>query len=807
VGIYNSGIGSTVFSSALTRDGTMDMAVFEIDAAAGDTFKAHMWQLSGTQSAAAYSLAAFDVASYNFNVANGANQTNTAVLNGAPAKLLKTGDGVLIVTNANTYGGGTTVSAGTLELGNGGSVIGSITNNAVLSINRNDTNTLANAISGSGSLSKAGAGTVILTNANTYGGTTAVSAGRLAVAHGDALGSTSGGTTVESGAQLMLSNVVVGNEAVTINGDGLASGAQFAGSLRSIGTNTLGGKVTLGSDAKIFGGTGTSLTLDVVSGDGVNLASHNLTIDGAGASRIQDAIVGTGRLTKEGSGTLTLEGANTYTGGTTISAGTLKLQGGSVAGNITNNANLTITGGTELVNIISGNGSLTKADSGLSILWSSNSYTGATVVEAGSLRLDGSGSLSASTTLQVASGTLFSATGVFKTSNNLTLAGLTGAGEVFNKAGILTVNKSSGTDTFEGLISGDQELIKSGDGTLILAGASSYTGASSIVGGRLVLGHSNALGGTSTGTVVVSGAQLRLNPLADTEFAAEPLSLSGEGLTGTVGGALRNATNNNTWKGKITLAANASIGAHSGTTLTLDVDSGDAIDLAGFDLVFDGAGMVQINDPIAGAGQISKIGSGQLVVNNSVLTATIQSNAVSVHFANPPGDGTFAVLSGPLDAASLASVNVTGLDSGQTATVANSPNLVIQVADAPAGPTFDSAYPANSLTDLAPNGLTYLMNYAFGGSSTHAATLPSQDFNDPTKLTLVAFVRTDNTGGVLSVVGEAGDALSNFDSANPIPGEVALDQSDAPAGTEKRIFSVPANGDRLFLRLKATLTP
>jgi autotransporter-associated beta strand protein len=512
-------------------------------------------------------------------------------------------------------------------------------------------------------------------------------------------------------------------------------------------------------------------------------------------------------LVKTGAGTLVITSSNTYGAGTTISEGTFKLAGGSVAGNITNNANLTITGGTELVNIISGNGSLTKADSGLSILWSSNSYTGATVVEAGSLRLDGSGSLSASTTLQVASGTLFSATGVFKTSNNLTLAGLTGAGEVFNKAGILTVNKSSGTDTFEGLISGDQELIKSGDGTLILAGASSYTGASSIVGGRLVLGHSNALGGTSTGTVVVSGAQLRLNPLADTEFAAEPLSLSGEGLTGTVGGALRNATNNNTWKGKITLAANASIGAHSGTTLTLDVDSGDAIDLAGFDLVFDGAGMVQINDPIAGAGQISKIGSGQLVVNNSVLTATIQSNSVSVNFATPPADGTFVVLSGPLDSASLASVNVTGLDSGQTATVANSPNLVIQVADAPAGPTFDSAYPANSLTDLAPNGLTYLMNYAFGGSSTHAATLPSQDFNDPTKLTLVAFVRTDNTGGVLSVVGEAGDALSNFDSANPIPGEVALDQSDAPAGTEKRIFSVPANGDRLFLRLKATLTP
>lgn len=111
------------------------------------------------------------------------------------------------------------------------------------------------------------------------------------------------------------------------------------------------------------------------------------------------------------------------------------------------------------------------------------------------------------------------------------------------------------------------------------------------------------------------------------------------------------------------------------------------------------------------------------------------------------------------------------------------------------------------MTDVAPNGLTYLMNYAFGGSSTRSATLPSQDTSDPTKLTLVAYVRTDNAVGTLSVVGEKGDSLSNFDTANPIPGEVPNDQSTAPAGTQKRIFSVPANGDRLFLRLKATLNP
>ena len=385
-------------------------------------------------------------------------------------------------------------------------------------------------------------------------------------------------------------------------------------------------------------------------------------------------------LVKAGAGTLVITSTNTYGGGTTISGGVLKLVGGSIIGNIINNANLTITGGTELENTISGTGSLTKADSGLSILWSANSYTGATVVDAGTLRLDGSGSLSSNTTLHVASGALFSATGNYKTNNNLTLAGLTGAGEVFNKAGSLTVNKSSGNDTFEGSISGDQGLIKSGEGNLILAGASSYTGATSIDGGRLVLAHSNALGGISSGTVVASGAQLRLNPLASTDFAAEPLIISGEGVSGFAGGAFRNATNNNTWKGKITLAANASIGAADGTTLTLDVDSGEALDLAGFNLGIDGGGTVQINDALAGSGQISKTGSGELLIHRPDFTATIKSNSVVVAFSSPPVEGTtHDVLPGPLNDASLVTRNVTGLASGTTWTLTNNPNLQVVV--------------------------------------------------------------------------------------------------------------------------------
>jgi hypothetical protein len=133
---------------------------------------------------------------------------------------------------------------------------------------------------------------------------------------------------------------------------------------------------------------------------------------------------------------------------------------------------------------------------------------------------------------------------------------------------------------------------------------------------------------------------------------------------------------------------------------------------------------------------------------------------------------------------------------------------VVQVSSNVTGPTFEDAYPGGvSMTDVAPNGLTYLVNYAFGGSSTNPAKLPMQDTNDPSKLTLVAYVRTNNASGTLTVKGEKGSALDAWDTNNPITGTVAGDQLDAPAGTQKQIFSVPNTGDRLFLRLKAALQP
>jgi autotransporter-associated beta strand protein len=198
------------------------------------------------------------------------------------------------------------------------------------------------------------------------------------------------------------------------------------------------------------------------------------------------------------------------------------------------------------------------------------------------------------------------------------------------------------------------------------------------------------------------------------------------------------------------------------------------------------------------------VSDGELVIAQANFTANITPSAISVTLSNTPSGGdTFQLVPGPL-AGSYGAPIVSNLGAGQSASFDASTGI-LSITQSSTGPSFADAYPGNTMTDIASNGLTYLLNYAFGGSSTPATSLPFQDTSDPAKLSLVAYVRTNNAVGILTVVGEKGDSLSNFDTANPILGEVATDQSDAPAGTQKRVFSVPHDGDRLFLRLKATL--
>jgi autotransporter-associated beta strand protein len=303
--------------------------------------------------------------------------------NGATTYIDTPADDVVFDDSASP--GNTTVNLSTANLSPSSVTFSNSTNNYILQG--------AFGIAGLTPLSKTGTGTATLNIANTYTGVTTVSQGALNIQHANALGATNANTVVSSGAALQIQGgITTVAEPLILNGTGVTAD----GALRNItDNNTYTGLATLGSSGVRINSDAGTLTLSntgTITGSG-----FALTVGGAGNTTINSIIgTGSGTLTKDGNGTLILSAANTYTGATTINAGTLQVGNGPTgslaAGSaITNNSNLVFfrnnTAVVDPAGLIGGTGAVAYNGPGSSVslqgqftVGDANTYTGPTTI-------------------------------------------------------------------------------------------------------------------------------------------------------------------------------------------------------------------------------------------------------------------------------------------------------------------------------------------------------------------------------------------------------------------------------------------
>jgi hypothetical protein len=212
--------------------------------------------------------------------------------------------------------------------------------------------------------------------------------------------------------------------------------------------------------------------------------------------------------------------------------------------------------------------------------------------------------------------------------------------------------------------------------------------------------------------------------------------------------------------------------------------------------------------PPSGLSYTPSSASGTVGTPISSLTPTVTGTVTSysVSPALPLGltlNTSSGVISGTPTAISASAIYTVTAGNGTGSTTAT---VTIVVVAAPVGSTFAGAYPGASMTDVAPNGLKYLANYAFGGNETTPATLPVQDTSDPTKLRLVVVFRTDDSTLPLSALGgEATTDLAGGWSASEVSVEDSTDVSPVPPNTVRKVISVDrGTASKKFLRATVT---
>ena len=233
--------------------------------------------------------------------------------------LTETGAGTLVLLGSNTYGGGTTITAGTLQIGPGGTLgPNTVTDNSVLQMNRPDSFTLSNSVSGSGALVQNGTGTLILTGTNSYSGGTRVNAGNVAFSSTSSIPPGSGTITINGPGAVNVSGAF---STVTgwLNSTKVSTASN--GALALVGTSSE--SITMGSYSQLS--LGAALPGTTYSGVLTPAGSTYYLGGGGGTLTFTPNLTGARSVVVENPGTVVLSGSNTYSGGTTVTNGTLKI--------------------------------------------------------------------------------------------------------------------------------------------------------------------------------------------------------------------------------------------------------------------------------------------------------------------------------------------------------------------------------------------------------------------------------------------------------------------------------------------------
>jgi autotransporter-associated beta strand protein len=354
---------------------------------------------------------------------NSSHLEYSGVISGS-GSVSKIGGANLTFTGNNTYTGNTFIEGGKLYIsGTTGAVAGNILNNSELHFNRSNAYTYNGVISGQGKVyqdATNAASVLTLGGGNNYIGATYISGPLALSATGSIQYSSSVTLENTSNAKLDITagsktikelnstnaNAVValGTEILTIGtSGGTDGGGDYAGKITGTGVYAIG---KYGSGKLILTGTNTYTGATVIHEGTLQLGNGGTTGSIAGNITNGSALIfnysnnptfskeisGIGTVTKLGSGWLTFEGNNTYTGTTTISAGTLQIDG-NIVGNIVNNGNVVFNFNVDKTysGVISGSGTVNKkGDATLTLNNTTHTATGNLVVQAGTLKFLGS---------------------------------------------------------------------------------------------------------------------------------------------------------------------------------------------------------------------------------------------------------------------------------------------------------------------------------------------------------------------------------------------------------------------------------